>query len=561
VSGTLDRGEAAAKTAEWTRNTLDPSLSRLPRRKDRFTTLSGLPIDDLYTPEHLAGIDYLRDIGHPGEYPYTRGVHATMYRARPWTLRQVSGFGAAEDTNARYRYLLAHGETGLSTDFDLPTLLGRDSDYPPTIAEVGKVGVAIDTLEDAALLFQGIPLDSVSTSLTINSPAFVLMAMYEAVARDQGVGADRITGTIQNDILKEYTAQNEFIYPPAPAMRLVVDSLEYAGRCMPRYNPISVSGYHIREAGATAVQELAFTLGAGHAYVRAATDRGLDVDRVAPRISFFFDVHNDFFEEIAKLRAARRLWARIMREWVKAKDPRSWMLRMHCQTAGVSLTAQQPGNNVVRTTTQALAGILGGTQSLHTNSKDEAYQLPSEGAIKIAVRTQQILALESRVADVVDPLAGSYYVEDLTRRLEGEAEALIRRILERGGMVACIESGFIQRQIADASAAYQRAVESGEEAIVGVNALQEEEDEELPFASFEVDPVATQRQIERTRRVRASRDQAEAAAALRELGRAARGTDNVMPHVARAVRARCTLGEICDVLREVFGEYRPPTVY
>jgi len=556
----VDRRELAGRTAAWEKDTLGPSLARVPRRKQRFTTLSGLPIEDLYT-ERLAPIDFLKDIGYPGEYPYTRGVHSTMYRARPWTIRQVAGFGSAEDTNARYKYLLAHGETGLSTDFDMPTLLGRDSDYPPTIAEVGKVGVAVDSLDDAVLLFDGIPLGEVSTSLTINAPAFVLMAMYEAVARGQGVPAERITGTVQNDILKEYTAQNEFIYPPAASMRLVVDTFEYASAAMPRYNPISVSGYHIREAGATAVQELAFTLGAGHAYVQAAAERGLDVDRIASRISFFFDVHNDFFEEIAKLRAARRLWARIMREWVKAKDPRSWMLRTHCQTAGVSLTAQQPDNNVVRTTIQALAAILGGTQSLHTNSKDEAYQLPSEGAIRTAVRTQQILALESRVADVVDPLAGSYYVEDLTRRLEEEAEALIRRILDRGGMVACIEDGFIQQQIADASAAYQQAVEAGEEAIVGVNAFQEEGEEELPFASFEVDPAATERQIERTRGVRATRDQAEAAAALREVGRAARATENVMPHVGRAVRARCTVGEICDVLREVFGEYRPPVVY
>ncbi len=550
----------AAERAEWERTTLAASLGRMPRRKGRFATLSGLPIEDLYTPEHLREIDPLADIGFPGRYPYTRGAHATMYRARPWTIRQVAGFGTAEDTNARYKYLLAHGETGLSTDFDLPTLLGRDSDHPMAVAEVGKVGVAVDTLEDARLLFAGIPLDQVSTSLTINASAFVLMAMYDAVAREQGVPDHLIAGTVQNDILKEYTAQNEYIYPPGPAVRLVVDTLEYASTRMPRYNPISVSGYHIREAGATAVQELAFTLGAGHAYVTAALERGLDVDGFAPRISFFFDVHNDFFEEIAKLRAARRLWARIMREWVGAKDPRSWILRTHCQTAGVSLTAQQPDNNIIRTTIQALAAVLGGTQSLHTNSRDEVYQIPSEGAIKIAVRTQQILGLESRVADVVDPLGGSYYVEDLTRRLEAEAEALIRQILDRGGMVPCIEEGFIQRQIADSSAAYQKALEEGHETIVGVNAFQESE-EELSFDFFEVDPEVTERQIARTRRVRESRDQAGVGAALRDLERAGRGAENVMPHVSRAVRAHATLGEICDVLRGVFGDYRPPLVY
>lgn len=555
-------GETQANPARaaWERTTLAADLERVPRRRERFTTLSGLPIDDLYTPEHLRRTDPTADVGFPGQYPYTRGVHATMYRARPWTIRQVAGFGTAEDTNARYKYLLAHGETGLSTDFDLPTLLGRDSDHPVAVPEVGKIGVAIDTLEDARILFDGIPLDRVSTSFTINASAFVLMAMYEAVAREQGVPDQLITGTIQNDILKEYTAQNEYIYPPDHAVRLVVDTLEYGAAHMPRYNAVSASGYHIREAGATAVQELAFTLGAAHAYVTAAKARGIDVDSIAPRVSFFFDIHNDFFEEIAKLRAARRLWARIMRDRVGARDPRSWALRAHCQTAGVSLTAQQPDNNIVRTTIQALAAVLGGTQSLHTNSKDEAYQIPSEGAIKIAVRTQQILALESRVADVVDPLAGSYYVEDLTRRLEEEAGSLIERVLARGGMVASIQDGFIQRQIADASAAYQNAFEGSREHIVGVNVFEDPE-EDLPFEPFELDPKVAERQIERTRRTRRTRDQTEAASALREIERAARGTENVMPHVSRAVRANATVGEICDVLRGVFGEYRPPLVY
>ena len=553
-------GRADPARAEWGRTTLAASLERAPRRQAGFTTLSGLPIDDLYTAEHLRDIDPIRDIGFPGEYPYTRGVHATMYRARPWTIRQVAGFGTAEDTNARYKYLLGHGETGLSTDFDLPTLLGRESDDPLSLPEIGKIGVAVDTLEDVRILFAGIPLDRVSTSFTINASAFVLMAMYEAVAREQGVPDHLITGTIQNDILKEYTAQNEYIYPPDHAVRLVVDTLEYASARMPRYNAVSVSGYHIREAGATAVQELAFTLGAAHAYVTAAQHRGIDVDGIAPRVSFFFDIHNDFFEEIAKLRAARRLWARIMRDWVGAKDPRSWMLRTHCQTAGVSLTAQQPDNNIVRTAIQALAAVLGGTQSLHTNSKDEAYQIPSEGAIKIAVRTQQILALESRAADVVDPLAGSYYVEDLTRRLEEEAESLLRRVLDRGGMVASIMDGFIQRQIADASFAYQKALEEGREFIIGVNAFEDPADE-LPFEPFELDPEVAARQVARTQRVRRTRDQAEVAAALREIERAARGTENVMPHVSRAVRANSTVGEICDVLRGVFGEYRAPLVF
>lgn len=551
---------ASADLDAWRSTTLAASMARMPARKETFTTLSGLPIQDLYTPADLEGIDPARDIGFPGELPYTRGVHPTMYRARPWTIRQVAGFGTAEDTNGRYKYLLAHGETGLSTDFDLPTLLGLDSDHPMAVPEIGKIGVAVDTLEDVRILMQDIPLDQVSTSYTINASAFVLMGMYETVARSQGVRAEQITGTIQNDILKEYTAQNEYIYPPAPAVGLVVDTMEYAARMMPRYNPVSVSGYHIRDAGSTAVQELAFTLAAGHCYVTEAVKRGLDADFVAPRISYFWNIQNDFFEEICKLRAARRLWARIMRDWVGARDPRSWMMRAHCQTSGVSLTAQQPDNNIARTAIQALAAILGGTQSLHTNSKDEAFQIPSEGAIKIAVRTQQILALESRVADVVDPLGGSYYVESLTTRLEEEAEALIRQVLDRGGMVRSIEDGFIQRQIADASAAYQHAVESHTEYIVGVN-IHAEPEAPLPFETFVLDPGLAERQIARTRRIRQSRSEAEVGAALREVEQAARGGQNTMPAVVRAVRAHATVGEICDVLRGVFGEYRAPLVY
>lgn len=552
--------KASADQSTWQSTTLAASLRKVPVRQDAFTTLSGLPIKELYTAEDVAGIDPARDIGFPGEYPYTRGVHPTMYRARPWTIRQVAGFGTAEDTNGRFKYLLEHGETGLSTDFDLPTLLGYDSDHPVAVPEIGKIGVAVDTVDDVHLLMKDIPLDQVSTSYTVNASAFVLMGMYEVVAKSQGVRLEQITGTCQNDILKEYTAQNEYIYPPAPAVQLVVDTMEYAATMMPRYNPVSVSGYHIRDAGATAVQELAFTLAAGHCYVTEAAKRGLAPDFVAPRVSFFWDIQNDFFEEICKLRAARRLWARIMKDWVGAKDPRSWMMRAHCQTAGVSLTAQQPDNNIARTAIQALAAILGGTQSLHTNSKDEAYQIPSEGAIKIAVRTQQILALETRVADVVDPLGGSYYVESLTTRLEEESEALIRRLLDRGGMVQSIEDGFIQQQIADSSAAFQQAVEANREHIVGVN-IHVEPEAPLPFDQFVLDPGLAERQINRTQGIRRSRPQAEVGSALKEVEAAARGGKNVMPAVVRAVNAHATVGEICDCLRGVFGGYRGPLVY
>ncbi|MEZ4586679.1 MAG: methylmalonyl-CoA mutase family protein [Gemmatimonadales bacterium] len=544
----------------WKRTTLAASVKRIPPRQEAFTTLSGLPVKELYTADDLQGVDPAKDIGFPGEYPYTRGVHPTMYRARPWTIRQVAGFGTAEDTNGRYKYLLAHGETGLSTDFDLPTLLGYDSDHPVAVPEIGKIGVAVDTVDDVHLLMKDIPLDQVSTSYTINASAFVLMGMYEVVAKAQGVRAEQITGTIQNDILKEYTAQNEYIYPPADAVRLVVDTMEYAAKAMPRYNPVSVSGYHIRDAGSTAVQELAFTLAAGHCYVTEAVERGLSADFVAPRVSFFWNIQNDFFEEICKLRAARRLWGRMMRDWVGAKDPRSWMMRAHSQTSSVSLTAQQPGNNIARTAIQALAAVLGGTQSLHTNSKDEAYQIPSEGAIKIAVRTQQILALENRVADVVDPLGGSYYVESLTTELEEEAESLIREVLDRGGMVQSIEDGFIQRQIADASAAYQQAVEAKREFIVGVNVHAEPEGD-LPFEPFVLDPGLAERQIKRTQGIRRSRAQAEVAGALKAVEEAARNRENTMPSTVRAIEAHATVGEICDVLRGVYGEYRAPIVY
>jgi methylmalonyl-CoA mutase, N-terminal domain len=547
---------SSADLDTWRRTTLAASLGKMPQRKPRFATLSGIPVDDLYTDAR--GTD--PRIGFPGEYPFTRGVHPTMYRARPWTIRQVAGFGTAENTNERYKYLLAHGETGLSTDFDLPTLLGYDSDHPIAVPEIGKIGVAVDTIDDVRLLMKDIPLGEVSTSYTINASAFVLMGMYEVVAKEQGVAAERITGTIQNDILKEYTAQNEYIYPPAEAVKLVVDTMEYAAKAMPRYNPVSVSGYHIRDAGSNAIQELAFTLGAAHCYVTEAVKRGLSADFVAPRVSFFWNIQNDFFEEIAKFRAARRLWARMMRDWVGAKDPRSWMMRAHAQTSGVSLTAQQPDNNIARTAIQALAGVLGGTQSLHTNSKDEAFQIPSEGAIKIAVRTQQILALENRVCDVVDPLAGSYYVEQLTDRLEEEAEALIREILDRGGMVRSIEDGFIQRQIADTSAAFQQALEAREEYVVGVNVHVDEEGE-LPFEAFQLDPDLAERQIRRTRAVRRSRSAAAVGRSLKEIRRSAEAGTNVMPAVVDAIRAQATVGEMCDVLREVYGGYRGPIIF
>ena len=453
--------DAIAQDAErWRRERLPSALERVPLRRESFTTLSGIPIKDLYTPADVRELDYSADLGFPGEYPYTRGAHASMYRGRPWTIRQVAGFGQGEDTNRRYKYLLAHGETGLSTDFDLPTLLGHDSDHPVFVREVGKTGVAVDTVEDTHALFEGIPLDEVSTSLTITGSAAAMLAMYRVVADERGVDSSLLTGTLQNDILKEYTAQNEFIFPPEPSVELVVDTMEYAAATMPRFNAVSVSGYHIREAGATAVEELGLTLAAGVTYLERAVSRGIDVDAVAPRLSFFFDIHSDFFEEIAKFRAARRLWARLTRERLGCKDPRSWMLRTHAQTAGVSLTAQQPLNNVARTALQALAGVLGGVQSMHTNSLDEALAIPSEEAIKVAIRTQQIVLHESGAADVVDPLAGSYYVEQLTTELEERASEVIRAIDERGGLVEATESGYPLQLIADSSWEQQVALES-----------------------------------------------------------------------------------------------------
>ena len=550
-----------AAEEEWRRERLERDYERIAPRRERFVTLSRAPIKDVYTPLDVEEIDYLEEIGFPGSYPFTRGVHASMYRGSAWTIRQVAGFGQGEDTNRRYKYLLAHGETGLSTDFDLPTLLGHDSDHPVFSREVGKIGVAVDTVADGHALFEGIPLQEISTSLTINASAAVLLAMYRVVGDERGVAGEHLRGTIQNDILKEYTAQNEFIFPPEPSVELVVDTMEWAAEVMPRFNPVSVSGYHIREAGATAGEELGLTLAAGLTYLERAAARGIDPDRLAPRLSFFFDLHSDFFEEVAKLRAARRLWARLTREKLGCRNPRSWLLRTHVQTAGVSLTAQQPLNNVARTAIQALAAILGGTQSLHTNSLDEAYAIPSEEAVKVAVRTQQIILNETGAGDVVDPLAGSYYVERLTSDLEDEAAELIERIEDMGGMIEAITSGYVNQLIADSAWDQQQALESGERIVVGVNAYVDE-DAGSPFELFQLDPEVLERQLARLAEVKRGREQRRARAALEAIERAAPDLKtNLMPHIEEAVRARCTVGEVCNVLREVWGEYSPSTVF
>ncbi len=556
---TRERAEEALQARRrWEETTLQKTLKRQPERPWRFTTLSDLPVERLYGPEDLEGVDFHRDIGWPGEYPYTRGIHATMYRGRLWTMRQFAGFGTAEDTNRRFHYLLRQGQTGLSVAFDMPTLMGYDSDHPRALGEVGREGVAVDTLADMELLFEGIPLEEVSTSMTINAPAAVLYAMYVAVADKRGIPRSKLRGTIQNDCLKEFIAQKEWIVPPRPSMKLVIDTFEFSVRETPQWNPISISGYHIREAGATAVQELAFTLADGIAYVQAALERGLEVDEFAPRLSFFFDIHNDFFEEIAKLRAARRMWARIMRERFGARNPRSWMLRTHAQTAGVSLTAQQPLNNIARVAIQALAAVLGGVQSLHTNSMDETYALPTEEAVTVALRTQQILAYESGVANTVDPLGGSYFVEALTRKVEEEAWKYIRRIDELGGMLAAVEAGFPQREIADAAYHYQQQLERREKVVVGVNEFVSGEPQPIPI--LKIPPEVERRQVERLKRVRAERDNQRVARCLAELRRVAETGGNTMYPIVEAVKAYATLGEICDVFRAVWGEYREPAV-
>ncbi|MDI3327053.1 MAG: methylmalonyl-CoA mutase family protein [Alicyclobacillaceae bacterium] len=542
---------------KWEEDT-EKSLQKFPERKKSFVTSSGIPVDRLYVPRGAGEEEqraYLDKLGFPGEYPYTRGIQRTMYRGRFWTMRQYAGYGSAEETNRRFRFLLEQGQTGLSTAFDLPTQIGYDSDHPMARGEVGKVGVAISSLKDMEQLFEGIPLDRVTTSMTINAPASVLLAMYIAVGEKQGVPKEKLGGTIQNDILKEYVARGTYIFPPKPSMRLITDIFAYCSEHVPNWNTISISGYHIREAGSTAVQEVAFTLSNAIAYVQAAVDRGLDVDTFAPRLSFFFNAHNNFFEEIAKFRAARRLWAKIMRERFGAKNPKSWQLRFHTQTGGSTLTAQQPDNNIVRVTIQALAAVLGGTQSLHTNSRDEALALPTEESARIALRTQQIIAYESGVADTVDPLGGSYYVEYLTDEIERRALEYIEKIDEMGGAVQAVELGYMQQEIREAAYRTQMAVESGEEVVVGLNAFRVE-DEPQPEL-LRVDPNLGKIRAEQLAELRAGRSQRDVEEKLAALKRAAEGTDNLMPYILDAVRVYATLGEICDVLRSVFGEYRP----
>jgi methylmalonyl-CoA mutase, N-terminal domain len=541
-------------TEEWRRELYEAR----PERDALFTTISGLENEPLYTPDNV-DIDYDRDLGYPGVYPFTRGVYPSMYRGRLWTMRQFAGYGTADETNRRFRYLLEHGQTGLSTAFDMPTLMGYDSDHPRSLGEVGREGVAVDSLEDMEALFAGIPLDQVSTSMTINAPAAMLLAFYVCVGDAQGVPRDQLRGTIQTDILKEYIAQKEWIFPPEPSMRLCVDMIEFCARELPRWHPVSISGYHIREAGSSAVQELAFTLADGFAYVEAAVERGLDVDDFAPRLSFFFNAHIDFFEEIAKYRAARRIWARELRERYGAKNPRSWLMRFHAQTAGVSLTAQQPENNIVRTALEALAAVLGGCQSLHTNSYDEALALPTERAVKIALRTQQVIAHETGVANTIDPLGGSYYVEDLTNRLEQEAYEYFDRIRALGGVVPAIKENFFQREIAEASFRYQSEVERGERVVVGVNGYEEPEDENIEL--LHIDPQLERKQVERVQALRARREAAPVEAALARLKREAAAEVNLMPAIVEASKAYVTMGEMCDALRDVWGVWRETPVF
>ncbi len=531
-------------------------LAKHPERREKFETGGGLDLERLYTPEALADRDYMEDIGFPGSYPFTRGVQPTMYRGRLWTMRQYAGFGTAKESNERYRYLLEQGQTGLSVAFDLPTQIGYDSDHPMAQGEVGKVGVAIDSLSDMEVLFDQIPLDKVSTSMTINAPASVLLAMYIAVAEKQGVSADKLSGTIQNDILKEYIARGTYIFPPKPSMRIITDIFAFCSENVPKWNTISISGYHIREAGSTAVQEVAFTLADGLAYVKAAVDVGLDPNVFGRRLSFFFNAHNDFLEEVAKFRAARRLWARLMKERFGVTDPKALMLRFHTQTAGSTLTAQQPENNIVRVAIQALASVLGGTQSLHTNSFDEALALPSEKSVGIALKTQQIIGYESGVANTVDPLAGSYAVESLTNEIENQANEYIEKIDEMGGMLVAIEKGYVQQQIQDAAYNYQRAVESGDRVVVGVNRFRKEEDGETREL-LKVDPKVGENQVRALKAVKEKRDGEAVRRALEEIRKAARDESlNLMPPIIEAVKVYATEGEICGVLREEFGEYR-----
>ena len=542
---------------EWEERTLKPSLARSPERPVPFADSSGAPVERLHTPADTAAVDYVRDLGFPGEFPYTRGVQPTMYRGRFWTMRQYAGFGSATETNQRFRYLLEQGQSGLSVAFDLPTQMGYDADHEVARSEVGKVGVAISSVEDMAALFDAIPLDRVSTSMTINSTASILLCLYMAVGERQGVPSDRLSGTVQNDILKEYIARGTYVYPPGPSMRLITDTFAFCRERVPRWNTISISGYHLREAGSTAAQEVAFTLANGIAYVTAAQEAGLKVDEFAPQLSFFFNAHNNLLEEVAKFRAARRLWARIMKERFAARDPRSLMVRFHAQTAGSMLTAQQPENNIVRVAVQALAAVLGGCQSLHTNSMDEALSLPSEAAVRTALRTQQVLAHESGVADIVDPLGGSYSIERLTTRIEEEALTYIAKIDGLGGAVHAIP--FMQREIQEAAYRYQQDVEAKQRVVVGVNEFVM--DEPPPANLFQVDATVGQALAERLAVLRRTRDASAAARALEGVDRAARGRDNLLPHTLTAVRAQVTLGEICDTLRQVFGVHRPSVVF
>ncbi len=543
---------------EWEETQLKKTLAKFPERKENFTTVSGETVNPLYTPEDVEEQDYNRDLGYPGQYPFTRGVQPTMYRGKLWTMRMYAGFATAEESNKRYKYLLEQGQTGLSVAFDLPTQIGYDSDYPLSQGEVGKVGVAIDSLEDMETLFDGIPLNKVSTSMTINAPASVLLAMYIAVAEKQGVTTDKLRGTIQNDILKEYIARGTYIFPVEPSMRLITNIFEYCSKSVPKWNTISISGYHIREAGCTAAQEVGFTLADGIAYVEAAIKAGLEVDEFAPRLSFFFNAHNDLLEEVSKYRAARRLWARIMKERFNAKDPKSMMLKFHTQTGGSTLTAQQPDNNIVRVAIQTLAAVLGGTQSLHTNSRDEALALPTEDSVRIALKTQQIVGYESGVTDTVDPLAGSYYIEAKTKEIEDKAMEYINKIDELGGAPRAIDMGYIQQEIMDAAYKYQREVETGERIVVGMNKFQVEE--EAPKGLLRVDPAVGELQKQKITNLKAKRDNELVKEKLEALRSACGSDENIMPYILEAVKTYATLGEICGVMREVFGEYQQSVI-
>jgi methylmalonyl-CoA mutase N-terminal domain/subunit len=551
--------EIRQRKEKWEKETLVKSFDKLPE-KGEYTTSSEMRIERIYTPAELQDFDYLRDLGFPGEYPLIRGVYPTMYRARLWTMRQYAGFGTAEQTNQRFKYLLDHGQTGLSVAFDFPTQVGYDCDHPLSLGEVGKVGVSVSTLKDMEVLFDGIPLDKVTTSMTINAPASVLLAMYVAVGQKQGVDKAKLGGTVQNDILKEYVARGMYIFPPKPSMRIVTDIFEYCSKNMPQWNTISISGYHIREAGATAVQEVAFTFANAIAYVQTAIDRGLDLDKFAARLSFFFAAHNDFLEEIAKFRAARRLWAKIMRDRFHAKSLGSMMLRFHTQTSGVALTAQQPYNNIVRVALQALSAVFGGTQSLHTNSFDEAYALPSEQAVTIALRTQQIIACESGVVDTVDPLAGSYYIESLTNEIEEKATRYIEEIDRIGGAVAAVEKGFMQREITESAYRFQKKVEAKKQIVVGVNEFRGEE--EIPIKTLQINPAIEKKLVEQLNHIKNQRNKARVNEALGKLRVVAEKENlSLMPCIIEAVKEYVTLGEICKTLREVYGEYKPPTIF